>query len=109
MRRPIVAGNWKMHGSRHENARLIEDILGGYPANAEADCVVCPPFVYLEAVREALGDSAVALGAQNMYAARHGAGPNHKEKFDACLVLCVTRCRGAVPLRLRLQHPADEG
>jgi len=36
MRRPIVAGNWKMHGSRVENERLIEDIVGGYPANAGA-------------------------------------------------------------------------
>jgi triosephosphate isomerase (TIM) len=73
MRRPIVAGNWKMHGSRHENARLIEDIVGGYPANAGADCVVCPPFVYLQEVGRLLRDTPVALGAQDTCADAHGA------------------------------------
>src|ERR1700730_54429 len=73
MRRPIVAGNWKMHGSRGENARLIEEILGGYPANAGADCVVCPPFVYLQEVGRMLRDSPIALGAQDTCADAHGA------------------------------------
>jgi triosephosphate isomerase (TIM) len=73
MRRPIVAGNWKMHGSRAENARLIEDILNGYPANAGADCVVCPPSVYLQEVGRMLRDSPVALGAQDTCADAHGA------------------------------------
>jgi triosephosphate isomerase (TIM) len=73
MRRPIVAGNWKMHGSRHENARLIEDIVGGYPANVGADCVVCPPFVYLQEVGRMLRDTQVALGAQDTCADAHGA------------------------------------
>jgi triosephosphate isomerase (TIM) len=73
MRRPIVAGNWKMHGSRHENARLIEDIVGGYPANVGADCVVCPPFVYLQEVGRLLRDTPVALGAQDTCADAHGA------------------------------------
>ena len=36
MRRPIVAGNWKMHGSRAENARLIEGMLAQYPAESPA-------------------------------------------------------------------------
>ena len=73
MRRPIVAGNWKMHGSRGENARLIEDILGGYPGNAGAECVVCPPFVYLQEVGRMLRDSPIALGAQDTCAEAHGA------------------------------------
>src|ERR1700728_1033774 len=62
-----------MHGSRHENARLIEDIVGGYPANAGADCVVCPPFVYLQEVGRLLRDTPVALGAQDTCADAHGA------------------------------------
>jgi len=73
MRRPIVAGNWKMHGSRHENARLIEEIVGGYPADADTDCVVCPPFVYLQEVGRMLRDTPVALGAQDTCADAHGA------------------------------------
>jgi triosephosphate isomerase (TIM) len=73
MRRPIIAGNWKMHGSRGENARLIEEIVGGYPASAGADCVVCPPFVYLQEVGRMLRDTAIALGAQDTCAETHGA------------------------------------
>jgi triosephosphate isomerase (TIM) len=73
MRRPIVAGNWKMHGSRTENARLIEEIVGGYPAKADADCIVCPPFVYLQEVGRMLRDTPIALGAQDTCAEVHGA------------------------------------
>jgi triosephosphate isomerase len=62
-----------MHGSRHENARLIEDIVGGYPANAGADCVVCPPFVYLQEVGRLVRDTPVELGAQDTCADAHGA------------------------------------
>jgi triosephosphate isomerase len=73
MRRPIVAGNWKMHGSRSENARLIEDLLAGLPAHPSAGCVVCPPFVYLQEVGWLLRDSAVGLGAQDLCADTQGA------------------------------------
>lgn len=73
MRRPMVAGNWKMHGSRGENARLIEEIVAGYPANVTADCVVCPPFVYLQEVGRLLRDTPIALGAQDACAETHGA------------------------------------
>ena len=73
MRRPIVAGNWKMHGSRAENARLIEEIVGGYPAETGADCIVCPPFVYLQEVGRMLRDTPIALGAQDTCAEAHGA------------------------------------
>ena len=75
MRRPIVAGNWKMHGSRSENARLIEELLAGLPARPAAGCVVCPPFVYLQEVARLLRDAEipVALGAQDVCAEGQGA------------------------------------
>ena len=62
-----------MHGSRGENARLIEEIVGGIPASAAADCVVCPPFVYLQECGRLLRDSPIALGAQDACAEAHGA------------------------------------
>jgi triosephosphate isomerase len=62
-----------MHGSRGENARLIEEVIGGYPASAGADCVVCPPFVYVQEVGRMLRDSPIALGAQDTCAETHGA------------------------------------
>jgi triosephosphate isomerase (TIM) len=73
MRRSIVAGNWKMHGSRAENARLVEELLAGAPAAAPAECVVCPPLVYLQEVGRLLRDSLFKLGAQDVCADPHGA------------------------------------
>jgi triosephosphate isomerase len=73
MRRSIVAGNWKMHGSRTENARLIEELLAHCPAKPAAACVVCPPFVYLQEVGRLLRDSVFSLGAQDVSADAQGA------------------------------------
>ncbi len=73
MRRPIVAGNWKMHGSRAENARLIEDLVAQSPAQPAATCVVCPPFVYLPEVGRLLRGSLFALGGQDVCAEAQGA------------------------------------
>src|SRR5262245_57873729 len=73
MRRPIVAGNWKMHGSRSETAGLIEELLGGAPAKPTAACVFCPPFVYLHGAARLLRDSIFSLGAQDVCAETHGA------------------------------------
>jgi triosephosphate isomerase len=73
MRRAIVVGNWKMHGSRAENARLIEELVGQYPADPQADCAVCPPFVYLQEVGRTLRGTPIGLGAQDVCADTHGA------------------------------------
>jgi triosephosphate isomerase len=73
MRRPIVAGNWKLHGSRAENARLIEEILAQLSARVPALCLVCPPFVYLYEVARILRESTIALGAQDVCAEAQGA------------------------------------
>lgn len=72
MRRPIVAGNWKMHGSRAENAALVEGILASWPTHA-GDCVVCPPFVYLQELARILRGSPIQLGAQDTCAEPLGA------------------------------------
>jgi len=73
MRRPFVAGNWKMHGSRAENAQLVEALLLGLPAQPVAEIVVCPPFVYLWEVGRLLKSSSVVLGAQSVCAESIGA------------------------------------
>jgi triosephosphate isomerase len=72
MRRKLVAGNWKMHGSRADNSALIDAILSA-PKLESVDCVVCPPFVYLSDIARLLRGSAVKLGAQNVSAEAHGA------------------------------------
>src|SRR5579863_1273161 len=72
MRRKLVAGNWKMHGSRAANGPLIEAILAS-PHLDEVGCVICPPYVYLPEIARLLRDSAVRLGAQDVCAEAHGA------------------------------------
>jgi triosephosphate isomerase len=66
MRRPFVAGNWKMHGSRAENAQLLDGLLQGLPAQASADIAVCPPYVYLWETARLLKSSIIDLGAQSV-------------------------------------------
>ena len=73
MRRPIVAGNWKLHGSRAENARLIEALTAQLPSKTAAQCIVCPPFVYLQEISRALHQSSIELGAQDACAEPQGA------------------------------------
>jgi triosephosphate isomerase len=73
MRRPFIAGNWKMHGSRKENAELIEALLLGLPAQTTMDIAVCPPHVYLWEVGRLLKASNIALGAQTVCAEGSGA------------------------------------
>lgn len=73
MRRRLVAGNWKMHGSRAENARLLDELIQLDSAGGAADVAVCPPFVYLQEVARLLKESSIALGAQNVCAEPIGA------------------------------------
>jgi triosephosphate isomerase len=73
MRRSLVAGNWKMHGSRAENASLVRSLLDQARADATTEVMLCPPFVYLHEVGRLLKDSDVALGAQSLCAEAMGA------------------------------------
>jgi triosephosphate isomerase len=72
MRRKFVAGNWKMNGARNFNAPLIEAIIAGVN-DSSAECVICPPYVYLVDVWRALRGEPIALGAQNVSAEAPGA------------------------------------
>ncbi|WP_201445640.1 triose-phosphate isomerase [Belnapia sp. F-4-1] len=69
--RPLIAGNWKMHGSLRDAGVLAEGVRAG-GAGARAELLVCPPFPYLVPVGGALG-SDVALGGQDCHAAAKGA------------------------------------
>ena len=73
MRRPIVVGNWKLHGSRAENARLTEALTAQLPSKTAAQCIVCPPFVYLQEIARLLHQSSIELGAQDVSAEPQGA------------------------------------
>lgn len=73
MRRPFVAGNWKLNGSRSDNDRLLDGLLSRLSGDGEAEVVVCPPFVYLADAVHALRDSNIGVGAQDVCAEASGA------------------------------------
>ena len=73
MRQPLVAGNWKMHGSRAENASLVSGLLDLLQPGKRAEILLCPPFPYLMETGRLLKDSGVALGAQSVCAELQGA------------------------------------
>ncbi len=73
MRRPLIAGNWKMNTDHASAVALAEGVAQRAGDVENADLLVCPPAIYLESVAKALDSSPVALGAQNMYAEPNGA------------------------------------
>ncbi|HRH81735.1 MAG TPA: triose-phosphate isomerase [Thiobacillaceae bacterium] len=82
MRRKLVAGNWKMHGSLAENENLLNGILAGM-GNVKAGVAVCVPFPYLAQVQAKLAGSAIAWGAQNL--SQHAKGAYTGEVSAAML------------------------
>lgn len=75
MRRPFVAGNWKMNLNRAQATDLVAGIKAGLNPEVErsVDIAVCPPAVYLYPVAEAIAQSPIALGAQDVYHEPSGA------------------------------------
>ncbi len=72
MRKPLVAGNWKMNGSR-ENAKTLVSAVKDGATGLSIDIVICPPFVYLSDVSTLLEGGSVSLGAQNVSQCENGA------------------------------------
>ncbi|MBX6743217.1 MAG: triose-phosphate isomerase, partial [Acetobacteraceae bacterium] len=70
--RPLIAGNWKMHGLRADALALAREVATGAGAQ-EAELLVCPPFTVLAEVAGALAGSRVAVGGQDCHAAAKGA------------------------------------
>ncbi|MBS1143091.1 MAG: triose-phosphate isomerase [Proteobacteria bacterium] len=71
MRRKLVAGNWKMHGTLQKNAVLLSRIAAEAP-RLNCEVAVCPPYPYLGQAQLALAGSGVALGAQSV--SEHASG-----------------------------------
>ncbi len=73
MRRPVVAGNWKMHGSRAANEALLLDLERRLKPEWPVDIVVFPPFVYLADAVRLLEGGRIGIGAQDLCAESSGA------------------------------------
>ena len=87
MHRPLVVGNWKMHGSRPANAELLAALLAARPF--AADVAVCVPFVYLHETAAALAGSELRWGAQDV--SEHAQGAYTGEISAAMLAECGCR------------------
>jgi triosephosphate isomerase len=73
MRRSLVIGNWKMHGTRASNSELIAAILAGLNGSQNCDAAVCVPFTAIAEAAEAVAGTSLALGSQNVADADQGA------------------------------------
>ncbi|MBA3902444.1 MAG: triose-phosphate isomerase [Rhodocyclaceae bacterium] len=73
MRRKLVAGNWKMHGSLAGNRDLLQSLVQAPGKGGKADCAVCVPFPYLAQAQDQLKGTAIAWGAQNVSEHAQGA------------------------------------
>ena len=73
MRKPFIAGNWKMYKTIEEAVALVHDLRAALDGLVGCDVAVCPPFPALAAVRQALAGSTICLGAQNVYWEEQGA------------------------------------
>jgi len=83
MRRPFIAGNWKMNLDRASAVALAEGLV------KEADCgdvdvAACPPYVYIDAINSVVSGTKVQLGAQDMY---HEAGGAYTGEIAASMLL----------------------
>ena len=73
MRKPIIAGNWKMNKTAVEAVQFVREIRHGLNQIEAVDSAVCPPFIALPAVHDALQATRVGVGAQNMHYEENGA------------------------------------
>lgn len=73
MRKFLIAGNWKMHKTPHEAVQLAKALRNKTINIASTEIVVCPPFVCLTGVAQALRESNIELGGQNLFWEDQGA------------------------------------
>lgn len=72
MRKPLVAGNWKMNGRRDSIEGLVHAIIDDFEVANRVEVVVCPPAIYIPLVCELVKSQKIAVGAQNL--SEHGDG-----------------------------------
>jgi len=73
MRRPIMAGNWKMYKTPAETREFFVKFRPLVANSTRPEVVICPPFVNLDAAMEAARGSAIEIGGQNLFWAKEGA------------------------------------
>ncbi len=92
MRKKMVVGNWKMHGSLKENQDLLVGVVSGIKILQNVEVVVCPPYPYIAQVQSLLQHTNIHWGAQNLCSTKDGAmtgavAPNMLADFGCTHVL----------------------
>lgn len=67
MRKPIIAGNWKMYKTFEEAAEFVDTVKDNIPSNAQIDAIICAPALYLPTLVDIAEGSELAIGAQTMH------------------------------------------
>ncbi|WP_369613407.1 triose-phosphate isomerase [Marichromatium sp. PS1] len=93
MRAPLIAGNWKMNGSKRDAQLLFGGVSAGAASLQGVEVTVCPPFPYLALGEAELADGVVRLGAQDVSAESAGAYTGEVAaamlaEFDCRYVIC---------------------
>jgi len=73
MRKPLVAGNWKMNGSLESVRTLLEGIKSGIAQVSNAEVVVCPPYVFIPETEKLLKGTQISWGGQDLSTEASGA------------------------------------
>ncbi|MEH7107793.1 triose-phosphate isomerase [Bacillus sp. JJ1764] len=73
MRKPIIAGNWKMNKTLSEAKSFAEEVKGLVPASEKMESVICAPALFLQSLVETTKGTNVKIGAQNMHFEESGA------------------------------------
>ena len=73
MRQPIIAGNWKMYKTHTEAVAFVKELAPALAPFSQVERVVCPPFIALAGVSEALAGTGIEVGAQSMHWEAQGA------------------------------------
>jgi len=73
MRRPLMAGNWKMYKTAAETAAFFEKLRPLVESAAHCDMVICPPFPNLPAAVASVRGTRIGIGGQNLHWAKEGA------------------------------------
>ncbi|MGK7379479.1 triose-phosphate isomerase [Planococcus sp. 1R117A] len=73
MRKPIIAGNWKMYKTLSEAKGFVEEVKGLVPDADKVDSVICAPALYLQQLVASTESSSLQIGAQTMHEEKEGA------------------------------------